>query len=92
MVHTGVGVCSDRLSKLVRRARLGLGRVPVGVTLPPALTALELPVECRRPADLRRVATDVASGPACDASSRMPMPSRSHWIAAPVAKIEPSSA
>ncbi len=37
-------------------------------------------------------ATLSASGPASAASVTMPSPSRSHWIAAPVTKIEPSSA
>ena len=31
-------------------------------------------------------------GPVSDAFSMMPRPSRSHWTAAPVTKIEPSSA
>ena len=36
--------------------------------------------------------TLAASGPISAASSMMPRPSRSHWIAAPVTKIAPSSA
>ena len=38
------------------------------------------------------LSTDSASGPVSDDSSMIPMPSRSHWIAAPVTKIAPSRA
>ena len=36
--------------------------------------------------------TDAASGPTSAAASMMPSPSRSHWMAAPDTKAEPSSA
>ena len=36
--------------------------------------------------------TDAASGPISAAASMMPSPSRSHWIAAPETKADPSSA
>ena len=36
--------------------------------------------------------TDAASGPTSAAASMMPSPSRSHWIAAPETKAEPSRA
>ena len=36
--------------------------------------------------------TDPASGPMSAAVSMMPSPSRSHWMAAPLTKVEPSSA
>ncbi len=36
--------------------------------------------------------TLAASGSTSDAASMIPRPSRSHWIAAPVTKMEPSSA
>ncbi len=36
--------------------------------------------------------TDAASGPTSAASSMMPSPSRSHWMAAPETKADPSSA
>ena len=36
--------------------------------------------------------TDAASGPSSAAASMMPSPSRSHWMAAPETKAEPSRA
>ena len=36
--------------------------------------------------------TDSASGPISAAVEMMPSPSRSHWIAAPETKVDPSSA
>ncbi len=36
--------------------------------------------------------TDAASGPTSAADAMMPSPSRSHWMAAPDTKAEPSSA
>ena len=36
--------------------------------------------------------TDAASGPTSAAEEMMPSPSRSHWMAAPETKVDPSSA
>ena len=36
--------------------------------------------------------TEAASGPTSAAAAMMPSPSRSHWTAAPVTKMDPSSA